>query len=136
MRDYFIRRFLLIFPTLLGITLVVFFVSRVMPGGPLEQALMSTQMRSMEAGHSQGKRAGQGSNITPQQRKQLEALYGYDKPWYVAYAHWLGKVVRGDLGKSFRYQTPVWDMIKQRLPISMYYGFVTLILTYSICIPL
>jgi microcin C transport system permease protein len=136
MRDYFLRRFLLVIPTLLGITVLVFFVSRVLPGGPLDQALMSVQMQAAQGGHQMASRPGQNSNITPEQREQLAALYGYDKPWYKAYFQWLGQVCRGDLGTSFRYQIPVWDMIAQRLPISMYYGAVTLVLTYLICIPL
>jgi microcin C transport system permease protein len=137
MRNYFIRRFLLIPPTLIGITILVFFVARVMPGGPLEQALMQAQMSRMsEGGSIQAQRPGQGSNITPDQRLQLAALYGYDKPWYVAYAQWLGKVVRGDLGKSFRYQMPVTDMIARCLPVSIYYGLVTMFLTYAISLPL
>jgi microcin C transport system permease protein len=136
MRDYFLRRFLLVIPTLLGITILVFFVARAMPGGPLEQALMSVQMQAAQGGHQMAARPGQNSNITPEQREQLAALYGYDKPWYKAYFQWLGQVCRGDLGMSFRYQIPVWDMIAQRLPISMYYGAVTLLLTYGICIPL
>jgi microcin C transport system permease protein len=138
MRAYFIRRFLLIPPTLIGITLLVFFIARIMPGGPLEQALMQAQMQAQTEGarggiHSNG---AQGSNITPEQRAQLAKLYGYDKPWYVAYVNWLGNVARGDLGKSFRYQVPVWDMIARRLPISIYYGLVTMCLTYIVCIPL
>ncbi len=137
MRDYFIRRFLLIPPTLLGITILVFFIARAMPGGPLEQALMQAQMAQQMGGEMRmGQRTGQGSNITPRQREQLAALYGYDKPWYLAYAQWLGDVVRGDLGKSFRYQKPVWEMIGNCMPVSIYYGLVTLVLTYGVCIPL
>jgi len=137
MRDYFIRRFLLIPPTLIGITILVFFIARVMPGGPLEQALMQAQMQQQEmGGQQQSQRMGQGSNITPKQREQLAALYGYDKPWYVAYAHWLGRVLQGDLGKSFRYQIPVWQMIRNCMPVSIYYGLATLFLTYGVCIPL
>lgn len=57
-------------------------------------------------------------------------------PWPAAYAEWLGKVVRGDLGESFRYNVPVWDLIRERLPVSIFYGLATLALTYGICIPL
>jgi microcin C transport system permease protein len=44
--------------------------------------------------------------------------------------------VRGDLGDSYRYNEPVWDVISDRFPVSLYYGIVTLIITYSVCIPL
>ena len=53
-----------------------------------------------------------------------------------SYVDWLGKVVRGDLGNSYRYNEPVWDVIQDRFPVSMYYGLVTLIITYIVCIPL
>jgi microcin C transport system permease protein len=54
----------------------------------------------------------------------------------VSYAEWLRKVVVLDLGRSTRYNEPVWETIKQRLPISIFYGITTLILTYAVCIPL
>jgi microcin C transport system permease protein len=136
MRAYFIRRILLIPPTLIGITILVFFTARIMPGGPLEQALMQVQMQAQSGGRIGHASEVKGSNITQEQRNQLAKLYGYDKPWYAAYADWLGRVLRGDLGKSFRYQVPVWDMIASRLPISTYYGLVTMVLTYAVCIPL
>ena len=50
MRDYFIRRFLLLIPTLLVITMITFGVTRIAPGGPMEQAMMEAQMVSMEGG--------------------------------------------------------------------------------------
>jgi microcin C transport system permease protein len=53
-----------------------------------------------------------------------------------SYVLWLGKVLRGDLGISTRYYDPVWQMIRERIPISLYFGFLTLIATYGICIPL
>ncbi|MBN1404055.1 MAG: ABC transporter permease subunit [Opitutales bacterium] len=136
MRDYFIRRFLLIPPTIIGITILVFFIARIMPGGPLEQALMQGQMIQQMGEGRQSARLGEGSNITSRQREQLAALYGYDKPWYAAYADWLGDVAQGDLGKSFRYQIPVWQMIRDCLPVSIYYGLATLFITYGVCIPL
>ena len=77
-----------------------------------------------------------GSTLSKEQLKELEAYYGFDKPILVSYFNWLGKVVRLDLGTSTRYSEPVWDIIKSRFPISIFYGIVTLILTYGICVPL
>ena len=48
----------------------------------------------------------------------------------------MGKVITGDLGTSYRYNDPVWNMINNALPVSVFYGLVTVILTYSVCIPL
>jgi microcin C transport system permease protein len=53
-----------------------------------------------------------------------------------SYFQWLGKVLSGDLGDSYRYNEPVWDVIKQRFPVSLYYGLMTLVITYAVCIPL
>ncbi|WOJ93361.1 ABC transporter permease [Congregibacter variabilis] len=135
MRDYFLRRLLLIPPTLLGVTIIVFAITRLVPGGPLERAIMETQQMSMTGGGG-GQSAGQGMAISDEQLQALKEYYGFDKPILQSYVEWLGKVVTGDLGSSYRYNEPVWDVIKDRFPVSLYYGIVTLILTYAVCIPL
>ncbi|GAB5413167.1 MAG: ABC transporter permease subunit [Congregibacter sp.] len=134
MRDYFFRRLLLIPPTLLGVTIIVFAITRLVPGGPLERAIMETQQMSLSGGG--GQTAGQNMAISDEQLQALKEYYGFDKPILQSYAEWLGKVVRGDLGSSYRYNEPVWDVISDRFPVSLYYGLVTLVLTYAVCIPL
>ena len=135
--SYFIRRFLLIIPTFLGITLLVFAVTRVVPGGPIErmlnEALLAGGDRS--ASISSPQRVG-GSGLSEDQLDQLRAYYGFDKPILVSYVDWLGKVLVLDLGRSTRYNEPVWETIRGRFPISIFYGLTTLILTYAVCIPL
>jgi len=133
MRDYFIRRFLLIPPTLLGITLIVFLITRVVPGGPIERAIMEAQMAD-SAGSSRAD-AGRGA-ISEEQLTQLKAYYGFDRPALSAYVIWLGKVVRGDLGTSYRFNEPVLGIILERIPVSLTYGLITLFLVYTVCIPL
>ena len=135
MRDYFLRRLLLVIPTLLGITIIVFTVTRLVPGGPLERAIMEAQQLDASAGLS-SQAAGQGMAISEQQLLKLREYYGFDKPLLASYVDWLGKVLRGDLGTSYRYNEPVWDVISDRFPVSLYYGLVTLVLTYLVCIPL
>jgi len=134
MRDYFIRRFLLIPPTLLGITLIVFMITRVVPGGPLERAIMEMQQADASAGRSAA--ASHNMALSEEQINQLKAYYGLDKPVLVSYGLWLGKIVKGDLGQSYRYNEPVWDIIRQRFPVSLFYGLITLVITYAISIPL
>ncbi|MDP5053532.1 MAG: ABC transporter permease [Congregibacter sp.] len=134
MRDYFLRRLLLIPPTLLGVTIIVFAITRLVPGGPLERAIMETQQMSQSGGGQM--MAGQGMAISDEQLDALKEYYGFDKPILQSYVEWLGKVVSGDLGSSYRYNEPVWDVIKERFPVSLYYGIVTLVLTYAVCIPL
>ena len=135
MRDYFLRRLLLVVPTLLGITIIVFAVTRLVPGGPLERAIMEAQQLDAASGIST-QAAGQGMAISEAQLQKLREYYGFDKPLLASYFDWLGKVVRGDLGMSYRYNEPVWDVISDRFPVSLYYGLTTLVLTYLVCIPL
>lgn len=135
MSAYFIRRFLLIIPTFIGITLLVFSITRVVPGGPIERIITEGLMATDESSVSQTDTRS-GSTLSEEQIKELEAYYGFDKPVLASYIDWLGKVVRLDLGTSTRYQDPVWDIIKERFPVSIFYGLSTLIITYAICIPL
>jgi len=134
MGGYFLRRLLLIPPTLLGITILVFMITRLVPGGPLERAIMEAQAASMSAGSTSS--VGQGMALSEDQIEQLKQYYGFDKPWYVSYVQWVTKILNGDLGTSYRYNEPVWDIIKSRFPVSLFYGIVTLILTYAVSIPL
>ncbi len=131
--SYFIRRFLLIIPTFVGITLLVFAVTRFVPGGPIERMLNQALMAGERGGAQRGVA---GSVLSEQQLDQLRVYYGFDKPILESYLDWLGKVLVLDLGRSTRYNEPVWETIKDRFPISIFYGVTTLILTYAICIPL
>ncbi|MCF7689240.1 MAG: ABC transporter permease, partial [Cephaloticoccus sp.] len=90
------------------------------------------------SGHGAGGGPGGGRDmaLSDEQLQQLKAYYGFDKPALVSYGLWLGKVVRGDLGQSYRYNEPVWDIIKARFPVSLFYGLITLFITYTISIPL
>ena len=89
MRDYFIRRFLLIIPTLIGATLVVFGITRITPGGPYERAMQSALMGDQGGG---GKNAG--GSLSQEQKDEMAAYYGFDKPYLTAYAVWLGIMPR------------------------------------------
>jgi microcin C transport system permease protein len=133
MRDYFIRRLLLIIPTLIGVTIIVFAITRLVPGGPLERAIMESQQ--MDAGGT-SQAAGQGMAMSEAQLTKLKEYYGFDKPVLESYVDWATKVATGDLGSSYRYNEPVWDVIQDRFPVSLYYGLITLIITYAVCIPL
>ena len=136
MRDYFLRRLLLIPPTLLGVTIIVFVITRLVPGGPLERAIMESQQLNAQGGPTVQENAGQDMALSDEQLQQLKEYYGFDKPLLLSYLDWVGKVVRGNLGDSYRYNEPVWDVIKERFPVSLYYGLVTLVITYTVCIPL
>src|SRR5690606_18504901 len=77
-----------------------------------------------------------GGVLSESQLQQLREYYGFDKPVLVSYFHWIKKIQVLDLGTSTRYNEPVWQTIKGRLPVSLFYGLATMILTYTICIPL
>jgi microcin C transport system permease protein len=135
LRDYVVRRLLLMIPTFIGITLVTFLLTQFVPGGPIEQ--LQLQLAGGGAGESGAARGRRVQLEIPEnQLQQLKAFYGFDKPFPVAYVEWLGKTLEGNFGNSFRYNEPVLTVIAQRLPVSIYYGVVTAIFTYAIAFPL
>jgi len=137
LRNYVIRRLLLMAPTFLGITFVVFLICQFVPGGPIDQLRlqMAGGMAGELGGRSAVSRAGQ-IGLPEDQLLALQRYYGFDKPVLRRYADWLLRVLRLDLGVSFRYTAPVSEIIARRLPVSVFYGLLTTILTYGICIPL
>ena len=136
MTAYFIRRFLLIIPTFIGITILVFIVTRFVPGGPIERIIAQAQLQALEGGRPSTSETVQKQPLSDDQIQLLKKYYGFDKPVLTSYLLWISKVMRGDLGVSTRYYDPVWQMIKTRIPISLYFGVLTLIATYGVCIPL
>lgn len=137
MTQYFIRRFLLIIPTFIGITVLVFVITRFVPGGPIERMIAEAQQASLQMGSMSQVGSGVGAaTLDEDQIQQLKEYYGFDKPVLVSYWQWLVKVVQFDLGVSTRYSEPVWDTIKERLPVSAFYGITTMLITYFISIPL
>ncbi len=134
MTAYFIRRLLLIIPTFIGITIMVFIITRFVPGGPIERIIAQAQQMPSISGA--GSTAEQTQPLSEEQIAELKQYYGFDKPVLTSYFLWLGKVLTGDLGTSTRYYDPVWAMIRERIPISLYFGILSLVLMYGICIPL
>lgn len=130
MKAYIIRRLLLMIPTLLGITVLLFTLIQALPGGPVEQYVS----RVRESLGQQG--ADFSTRITPDELENIKANFGYDRPPIERYFIWLGSVLTLDLGESYNYQEPVWDVIKQRMPISLFFGLTSFLLSYLICIPL
>ncbi len=134
LRNYLIRRLMLMFPTLIGVSLAVFLLIQFVPGGPLDQVLMQGAVSQGEVATG---RSGPGSqSISAKHLQSLEEYYGFDKPVWQRYIDYMVNLLKFDLGTSFRYSEDVEDIILMRLPISVYYGVITSILTYVICIPL
>lgn len=242
MKSYFLRRLLLIPPTLLGITLLVFTITRFVPGGPLDRMLQQASGSGDKSGKRSSSNQSQGG-MSEEQLEELEEQFGLDKNVLVAYCQWLGAAPRevriskaefgdqgdekiggeidatttaevvlrgdgravlvkreneavasavfketgkpvaadgwkvryetenerqdryqrrnsarekppayspraviyqnrfsgllqGDFGRSMIYNDPVHEMILSRMPVAVYFGLLTAILTYAVCLPL
>lgn len=134
---YILRRLLLMIPTFIGITLLVFCITRIVPGGPIERVIMQNQQMNSDVGGgvSSGHEMRAGV-LSADQLQLLKEYYGFDKPLLQSYFESLQKLLVLDLGESTRYYEPVWDTIRERLPISTFYGLMTLVLTYLVSVPL
>jgi microcin C transport system permease protein len=138
MTGYFVRRLLLIIPTFIGITMVVFIVMHFVPGGPIERQIMLYKMAlaSGEGGAGGGGVVRSSTEIPPEALDELRRFYGFDRPVHIRYARWLWNLVHLDLGTSYVYQDPVWDVIKSRFPVSIVLGITGFLLSYLVCVPL
>lgn len=131
MKSYILRRLLLMIPTLIGISLVCFILIQMIPGGPVEEMIAKVQSASaMKSG------ADASKALSAEQIAQIEAYFGFDKPAWKRYIEWLGNVLTLDLGTSYTYGEPVWDVIVSRFPVSLFFGLTSFFLSYLICIPL
>jgi peptide/nickel transport system permease protein len=115
---YIARRLLSLIPVLLGVSVIVFFLIRLIPGSAL-QMFLGTQVEA-----------------SPEQMEELRRLFGEDKPVPVLYIEWLGRILRGDFGFSLRTGRPVLPDILGRLPLSIEITFMALFLALAIGIPL
>jgi microcin C transport system permease protein len=80
---------------------------------------------------------GRGPVELPEEAiEEMKRYYGFDQPVHIRYARWLWNVLHLDLGNSYIYQDPVWDVIKSRFPISIFLGLTGFFLSYLICVPL
>ncbi len=94
MTTYFIRRILLMVPTFLGSTILIFIILQMAPGGPLERTIQQLQAGAMQQGEavgSVGDIMSGGSSVLPESAmRELKRFYGFDKPVYQRYLIWLG----------------------------------------------
>ena len=135
MFKYLIKRLLLIVPTLIGITLACFLITITAPGGPIEQKLAQLRFAggAGEAG-GQNRSAGSEYGVPKELLDSLKKQYGFDKPIFVQYLIWLKNAATFNFGDSFIHEEPVIDLILERVPISLQFGVISLILTYLVCI--
>ena len=87
--------------TLAGLTVLVFLMLRLIPGTVVEQMI------------------GADAVASPAMVAQPKAFFGLDQPWYLQYGRWIGRLVQGDLGISWRTGKPVVGLILERLPVTL-----------------
>ncbi|HEX6119142.1 MAG TPA: ABC transporter permease, partial [Dongiaceae bacterium] len=102
MLSYALRRLLLLVPVFFAVSAVIFLIIHLVPGDPVDNL------------------ARIGSS--PEQRQEIAARYGLDRPLPTQYFIWLGKLVRGDMGNAIVLRRPVADLIAQNLPYSLTLG--------------
>lgn len=136
MLKYFFRRILILIPTLLGVTVVVFAIINMAPGGPIDQKLH--EMRFGGGGGEGISTSSRGSTqgVPDEVLNALKKQYGFDKPIHERYLLWLKNIVTLNFGESFTYEEPVLDVIVSKFPVSLQFGIISLFLSYLISIPL
>lgn len=151
MLAYVIRRLLLMIPTLVGIMLINFAIVQFAPGGPVERLI--SQLKGSESGAGSrvfggatdvigqksgvGEAAGRGGRgLDPEFIKEIEKLYGFDKPAHVRFWEMLKSYALFDFGKSYYRDTPVMELVLQKMPVSISLGLWTTLFVYLISIPL
>jgi microcin C transport system permease protein len=130
---YFLKRLILMVPTLLGVLTVTFIVIQFVPGGPVEQVLAEARA-SQKGGEGSAYKASR--DIDKKQVEELKKLYGFDKPAHIRYFEMLQNFARFDLGRSFMQNKDVWSLIKEKLPVSISLGLWAFLISYLISIPM
>ena len=156
MGAYLIRRILLIFPTLFGIMLINFAVIQIVPGGPVEQMIAQMTGTAVEStarfsGGGEGElnssfdassfddgdskyRGAQG--LDPDIIKEIEVMYGMNKPAHERFFKMLKSYIFFDFGESFFRDQKVTSLVLDKMPVSISLGLWTTLLVYLISIPL
>src|SRR3990170_77499 len=122
MRQYVARRLALFVPTLVGASLLVFVLMRLVPGDIAEILVYQTGSES--------------SVIQTKQIQQIRAELGLDRPVAIQYLAWMGGALRGDFGQSYTQRRPVWDILAERVPRSLELAVLTLAIAVVWAIPL
>jgi peptide/nickel transport system permease protein len=116
MSQYLVRRSLQAIPLVLATSLIIFFLVRLAPGGPLAAA-------------------ERNPNVSPEQLAILRHKYGLDQPLHIQYLKWMGQLFQGNLGDSIKMHRPVSELIAERLPNTLLLVGVSFVVTITIAIP-
>ena len=149
MKQYLLKRLLLIPFTLWGIITVNFAIIQLAPGGPVDYVLaqyrgMNTDAKSQFSGTAELNNTSNdesskyvGAQGVPEDLvKALAQQFGFDKPWYYRYGKMLKDYILFDFGKSYYHDKTILELIKERLPVSISLGLWSTLIIYLIAIPL
>ena len=120
MQQYIMRRILLAIPTLIGVSILIFLVLRVLSGDPL-QAMVDEE--------------GGPTSYTEEQKQVILSSLGLDRPLYQQYLSWMVDIAKGDLGFSFWRDTPIRETIQRRGPITAEIGIFAVIISWVVGLP-
>ncbi len=118
MRTYVLTRLATLVPTLLGVTILVFLMIRLIPGTVVDQML------------------GADTRVTEEQRQAMRTFFGLDRPLHVQYLEWLGGLLRGDLGVSWRSGQAVTALIAERFAVTLQLALGALLISLLVGLPL
>lgn len=151
MGAYILRRLLLVIPTLIGIMVINFALVQFVPGGPVDQAIAQLQGGgdvfesfagggndvSLETENTQaGDRYIGARGLPPEFIEELEALYGLDKPPVERFLNMMWNYMQLDFGESYFRKIDVFDLVLEKMPVSITLGLWSTIIAYLISIPL
>jgi len=122
MMSYIVRRLFLMIPTILAISAIVFVIIQLPPGDYFTTVINEIQSR--------------GESVDKEKLEFLKSQYGFDKPLYVQYFHWVGGMLEGDFGYSFEHDQPVTDVVGDRLLLTFIVSLTTIIFTWAIAFPI
>ena len=122
MLGYLVNRILIMIPTLVAISILIFIIINLPPGD-----YFSTYIAELQS---------QGENANLTKIAFLKAQYGFDQPLWVQYLYWVGGLLHGDMGFSFLYDLPVNKVVGDRLLLTFIVSFTTIVFTYIVAFPI
>ncbi|MGE0280411.1 MAG: ABC transporter permease [Rhizobiaceae bacterium] len=122
MLRYILWRIFMMAPTLLIISALVFTIIELPPGDYFESYAAEL--------------AAQGEDVNSEEMQALRQEYGFDQPPLLRYFYWVAGMLQGDFGYSFEYQTPVTDVVGDRLWLTVLVSFVTIVFTWLLAFPI
>jgi peptide/nickel transport system permease protein len=118
---YILQRVWQLIPVLILVSMAVFLIVRLIPGDPVLVMM--------------GVDPEERSRISEVQYQAMQQQLGLDRPIYIQYINWLGRIVQGDMGLSLRSRRPIFDVIFERYPATIYLAVIALIVGVLIAIP-